>query len=68
MQIEAIKESDKQLRDAVLVDLRWDPAVVSTDISLIAEDDVVTLTWFVHTYPEKFAAEYILCSSQRAYG
>ena len=57
MQTKVVKETDKQLRDAVLVHLRWDPTVTSTDISVIAEDGVVTLTGFVHTYAEKFAAE-----------
>jgi osmotically-inducible protein OsmY len=52
-----VKESDKQLRDAVLRHLEWAPEIVSTDISVAAEDGVVTLTGFVHNYSEKFAAE-----------
>lgn len=57
METKVISESDKQLRDAVLVHLRWDPAVLSTDISVTAKEGVVTLTGFVHTYAEKVAAE-----------
>src|SRR5690348_9620188 len=52
-----VNESDRQLRDAVLRHLEWAPEIVSTDISVAAEDGVVTLTGFVHNYAEKFAAE-----------
>ncbi len=57
MQTRTMKESDKQLRDAVLRHLEWEPEVVSKDISAATEEGVVTLTGFVHTYAEKFAAE-----------
>src|SRR5579875_3496457 len=57
MQAKTMTESDKQLRDNVLRHIEWDPEVVSKDISVAAEDGVVTLTGFVHTYAEKFAAE-----------
>ncbi|HXE62532.1 MAG TPA: BON domain-containing protein, partial [Bryobacteraceae bacterium] len=52
-----VKESDKQLRDAVLRQLEWDPQVTSNDINVATADGVVTLTGFVHSYAEKYAAE-----------
>ncbi|HEY7302708.1 MAG TPA: BON domain-containing protein [Bryobacteraceae bacterium] len=57
MQTTTMKEGDKQLRDAVLRHLDWEPEIVSTDISVAANDGVVTLTGFVHTYAEKSEAE-----------
>jgi osmotically-inducible protein OsmY len=49
--------SDKQLRDAVLRQLEWEPEVVSQDISVNAKEGTVTLTGFVHNYAEKVGAE-----------
>jgi len=57
MQPKTQKETDNQLREAVLLQLEWEPQVVSKDISVAARDGVVTLTGFVHTYFEKLAAE-----------
>jgi len=57
MQASAQKETDTQLRDAVLRQLEWAPEVESKDISVAAKDGVVTLTGFVHNYFEKTAAE-----------
>jgi len=59
------KESDKQLRDTVLRQLEWDPQVTSSDINVATADGVVTLTGFVHTYAEKYAAEK---AAQSVYG
>jgi len=53
----AMKESDRQLREAVLKQLEWDPQVTSRDIGVTAADNVVTLTGFAHHYSEKYAAE-----------
>ena len=55
--MQAMKESDRQLRDAVLKQLEWDPQITSRDISVAVADDVVTLTGFVNHYSEKYAAE-----------
>lgn len=57
MQVKTQKEADKQLRDAVLQQIDWKPEITSKHISVGAEDGAVTLTGFVHTYFEKFAAE-----------
>jgi len=59
------KESDKQLRDAVLCQLELDPQVISKDINIATADNVVTLTGFVHSYAEKYAAEK---AAQMVYG
>lgn len=53
----AMNETDRQLRDAVTRQLEWDPQVTSNDISVAAEDHVITLTGFVHNYNEKYTAE-----------
>jgi osmotically-inducible protein OsmY len=51
------KETDKQLREAVLRQLDWDPQIVSKDISVNTKEGAATLTGFVHSYAEKVAAE-----------
>lgn len=56
MPIRTQKENDKLLRDDVLLQLEWDPRLISTNISVSATDKVVTLNGFVRTYAEKFAA------------
>ena len=65
MQTKTQKESDRDLRDAVLRQLEWDPQVTSHDITVTAADNVVTLTGFVHNYAEKYAAEK---AAQAVYG
>lgn len=65
MEMKVQKETDKQLRDAVLSQLAWEPQVTSTDINVAIADGVVTLTGFVHSYAEKYAAEK---AAQRVYG
>ena len=65
MQTKTIKETDNQLRDAVLSQLEWDPQVISKDINVATADNVVTLTGFVHSYAEKYAAEK---AAQAVYG
>jgi osmotically-inducible protein OsmY len=57
MQASTQIRSDRDLETAVQGQLEWDPQIVSKDISVSAKDDVVTLTGFVHSYPEKLAAE-----------
>jgi osmotically-inducible protein OsmY len=51
------KATDKQLREAVLRQIEWEPEIVSQDISVNAQEGTVTLTGFVHSYAEKVAAE-----------
>jgi osmotically-inducible protein OsmY len=51
------KGTDKQLREAVLRQLEWEPEIQSQDISVNAKEGVVTFTGFAHNYAEKVAAE-----------
>lgn len=55
--MQAMQESDRQLLDAVLKQLEWDPQVSSKDVGVMVADNVVTLTGFAHHYSEKYAAE-----------
>jgi osmotically-inducible protein OsmY len=48
---------DKQLQQAVLAELDWDPSVTAAHIGVTANAGVVTLTGHVETYAEKEAAE-----------
>ena len=65
MQFKTQKESDQQLRESVLHQLEWAPQVTSTEIRVAAADQIVTLTGFVPTYAEKYAAEK---AAQAVYG
>jgi osmotically-inducible protein OsmY len=57
--------SDKQIRESVLRQVDWEPEITSTDISVAADEGVVTLTGFVHSYAEKVAAKK---AAKRVYG
>jgi osmotically-inducible protein OsmY len=59
------KMQDEYVRDSVTRQIDWEPEISSTDISVRAEDHVVTLTGFVHSYMEKIAAEK---AAMRVYG
>jgi osmotically-inducible protein OsmY len=48
---------DGQLKQAVLMELRWEPSVTAAHIGVVARDGVVTLTGHVETFGEKHAAE-----------
>lgn len=50
-------KSDTQIRDDVLAELRWDPAINETDVGVIVKDGNVTLTGHLSSYAEKYAAE-----------
>lgn len=57
--------SDDEIRNSVLVELKWDPKIISDDIGVAVKDGVVTLTGFVSSYWEKDAAEK---AAKRVYG
>jgi len=57
MQTMMERVSDKELREAVLRQLEWEPEIESQDISVNVHEGVATLTGFVHSYAEKVAAE-----------
>ena len=50
-------KTDSQLKTDVIEELRWEPTVTSSDISVAAKDGVVTLSGSVPHYAEKTAAE-----------
>lgn len=57
--------SDKELQQAVLRELDWDPQVSSTEVGVAVKDGVVTLSGFVDSYAKRFAAER---AAKRVYG
>jgi osmotically-inducible protein OsmY len=50
-------KTDAQLQRDVADELRWEPSIRDNDIGVAAKDGVVTLTGYVDSYAEKFAAE-----------
>ena len=57
--------SDDEIRNSVLLELKWDPKITSDDIGVAVKDGVVTLAGFVSSYWEKDAAEK---AAKRVYG
>lgn len=49
--------SDEEIKRDVEDELRWDPNVHAEDIAVAVKNGVVTLTGFVTTYAQKYAAE-----------
>ncbi|MET0544257.1 MAG: BON domain-containing protein [Variovorax sp.] len=50
-------KSDVQLRNDVLSELAWDPAITATDVGVIVKEGVVTLTGHPSSHAEKCAIE-----------
>ena len=48
---------DKQLQQAVLAELDWEPSLVAGHIGVTANAGIVTLTGHVESFAEKYAAE-----------
>jgi osmotically-inducible protein OsmY len=42
--------SDDEIRNSVLMELKWDPKITSTDVGVAVKDGAVTLTGFVPGY------------------
>jgi osmotically-inducible protein OsmY len=57
MQAVTKTQIDADLERSVRGQIEWDPRIGSRDIGIVAKDHIVTLTGFVHSYPEKLAAE-----------
>jgi osmotically-inducible protein OsmY len=57
--------NDDDIRDAVLLELEWEPKITSHDIAVAVKDGVAMLSGFVHSYWEKEAAEK---AAKRVYG
>ena len=49
--------SDKEIQQAVLRELEWEPQVRSTEIGVVVKDGIVTLTGGVDSYSKRFHAE-----------
>jgi osmotically-inducible protein OsmY len=50
-------KTDMDLRDDVLDELRWEPAVNAAEIGVAVKNGVVTLTGTVDYYPQKLGSE-----------
>lgn len=57
MSTATLSELDLKLRDAVLAQLEWDPAVDASGIGVTTHEGAVTLTGTINTYAGKLAAE-----------
>jgi len=49
--------TDKDIQQAVLSELEWEPQVKSTEIGVAVKDGIVTLSGFVDSYGKKYNAE-----------
>jgi osmotically-inducible protein OsmY len=49
--------TDKEIQQAVLRELEWEPQVRSTEIGVAVKDGIVTLTGYVDSYVKKYNAE-----------
>lgn len=50
-------KTDVELRKNIEDEIQWEPRVVTTDIGVIVNDGVVTLTGAVDSFPKKWEAE-----------
>jgi osmotically-inducible protein OsmY len=60
-----VVRSDDEIRNSVVMELKWDPKITSSDIAVAVKDGVVTLSGFASSYWEKDAAEK---AAKRVYG
>jgi osmotically-inducible protein OsmY len=58
-------KTDKDLRQDVVDELEWEPAVNAAHIGVTAKDGVITLSGHVPSYAERYAAER---AAKRVYG
>lgn len=65
MSTATLTDKDTRVRDAVLQQLEWDPAVDASGIGVTAHGGAVTLTGSINTYAGKLAAER---AAKRVYG
>ncbi len=50
-------KTDSQIREDVMAELRYEPAVDDASIGVIVDDGIVTLSGHVDSYPQRWAAE-----------
>ena len=65
MSTATLTDRDVRVRDAVLQQLEWDPAVEASGIGVAARNGAVALTGSINTYAGKLAAER---AAKRVYG
>ncbi|MBV8502338.1 MAG: BON domain-containing protein [Paucibacter sp.] len=53
-------KSDTQLRDDIVAELEWDPAINANQIGVAVKDGVVSLSGHIDSYAEKWAVEKAL--------
>src|SRR5690349_3821834 len=49
--------TDRELQQDVLRELQWEPSVDAAHIGVAVKNGIVTLTGYVESYAEKYAAE-----------
>ncbi len=49
--------TDKDIQQAVLRELEWEPQVKSTEIGVAVKDGILTLTGYVDSYTKRYNAE-----------
>ncbi len=57
--------NDKDIQQAVLRELEWEPMVRSTEIGVAVKDGIVTLSGYVDSYSKRYNAER---AAKRVYG
>jgi osmotically-inducible protein OsmY len=57
--------TDKEIQQAVLRELEWEPLVKSTEIGVSVKDGIVTLSGYVDSYTKRYYAER---AAKRVYG
>src|SRR5205823_2417892 len=57
--------TDKEIQQAVLRELEWEPLVKSTEVGVAVKDGIVTLTGYVDSYTKRYYAEQ---AAKRVYG
>lgn len=50
-------KTDAELQQDVMNELKWEPTIKAAEIVVAVKDGVVTLSGYVHSYVEKWAAE-----------
>jgi osmotically-inducible protein OsmY len=50
-------KTDEELQHDVMEELKWEPSVNPAEIGVTVKDSVVTLTGYVDSYPQRWAAE-----------
>jgi osmotically-inducible protein OsmY len=55
--MEAAMKTDSKLREDVVAELKWDPQIREKEIGIAVKDGVISMSGFVESHSQKFAAE-----------